>query len=277
MNRFVVIAVISLLAGFAAARWLPLDDAPAPPAEAPPQCSFDDTLPLDERVAALERALSQERQARQLLQDELIYLNSELERLQADSGQGQTADEASAMGAADEALVAERRAQLARRNSRENRVARLVRAGFAEDRAAWIVRRESQLQMEALEARYDAQQSGNPQAWREARGSLSETLRAELGEADYERYLEGTGRPTSIGVSNVLAGSPAERAGLAPGDQILRYGGERVFSMSDLSRATYDGQPGETVMLEIVRDGTTMQIPIPRGPIGISGGGRFRR
>lgn len=274
MNRFVAIAVISLLAGFAAARWLPLDDAPS--AEPPPR-AFDETLPMDERIAALEQAVSQERQARQLLQEEVIYLNGELERLQAGSGEPAAADEDRDADVDRETQTARRRAQLARRSSRENRMARLVRAGFAEDRAAWIVRRESQLQMEALEARYDAQQSGNPQAWRAARGSLSETLRAELGETDYERYLDATGRPTSIGVSNVLDGSPAQRAGLEPGDEIVRYGGERVFSMSELSRVTYEGQPGETVTLEIVRNGTSMQVTMPRGPIGITGGGRFRR
>lgn len=236
--------------------------------------SFDTTLPLEARVGELERAVSDERHARQLLEDEVIYLNSLLGEREPEP---RATDVADPVDDVRDAGVTERRSRIAERNSPEVRAQRLVAAGFAEDRAAWIVQRESQLQMEALQARYDAEQSGDTTAYREARRVQAEALRTELGEADYERYLAATGRGTSVAIANVLDSSPAQRAGLRPGDEIVRYAGERIFNMSDLNRATYEGQAGETVMVEVRRNGSILQMPLPRGPVGITGGGRFRR
>jgi S1-C subfamily serine protease len=111
----------------------------------------------------------------------------------------------------------------------------------------------------------------------QGRTAASDALRNELGDADYERYLDASSRPTSVAVSGVLDSSPAQRAGLQPGDQIVRYDGKRIFSMSDLTRRTLEGQPGEQVVVDILRDGVSMQVAVPRGPIGISGGRRFSR
>jgi S1-C subfamily serine protease len=129
--------------------------------------------------------------------------------------------------------------------------------------------------MAALQARFDAGQSGDAGAWWQGRAEIAETLRAELGESGYERYLEANGRSTSVTVGTVIESSPAERAGLMPGDRITRYSGERIFGMSELTRQTMEGTPGQQVVVDIVRDGQPMQVVIPRGPLGISGGRRF--
>ena len=64
--------------------------------------------------------------------------------------------------------------------------------------------------MQALQEQYDARREGRPPA-----GDIGlNTLRTELGEADYERYRTAMGQPTSVGVAAVLASSPGERAGL---------------------------------------------------------------
>jgi predicted metalloprotease with PDZ domain len=146
---------------------------------------------------------------------------------------------------------------------------RLIAEGFAPDRAEWITRRTEELRMEALQAQYDAQRSGRPVD--PAAGV--QTLRAELGDADYERYLKADGRPAHVPVRDVLASSPAERSGLEPGDEIVAYGGKRVFDMRELNALTLEGTPGESVVVDVRRDGQPVQLVMPRGPIGILGGG----
>jgi len=102
-------------------------------------------------------------------------------------------------------------------------------------------------------------------------------LRQELGDYEYERYLVANNRPTSVGVGTVLESSPGQVAGLQPGDQIVSYDGQRVFSTVDLNQQTMQGVPGESVVVDFLRDGVPMQVVVPRGPIGISTrGGRGR-
>ena len=68
----------------------------------------------------------------------------------------------------------------------------------------------------------------------------------------------------------MLESSPGQRAGLQPGDQIVAYGGERVFNYNDLGQRTMAAEPGQPVVVDIVRDGIPMQVVIDGGPIGIS-------
>ena len=100
----------------------------------------------------------------------------------------------------------------------------------------------------------------------------SNALREELGDDDYERYLQATGRRTSVYVGNVVANSQARAAGFQAGDEIIRYNGERVFSFNDLNMANVQGPLGEAVVVEILRDGVPMQLSLERGPLGIVGG-----
>ena len=270
--------VATLGAAFAGAHWfrgdeaaVPQDAGPAPAAGAEAS-SFDRSAPLAERIRALEQAVSDERYARQLLQDELIVLTEEIDALTAERGGAATAE-----GSPSSERVEVASAGSGRRSRGDDTVARLLEAGFAPGQAEWIAQRESELQMETLRARYEAERTGDLMDFYRSGTAASDALRAEIGDADYERYLDATARPTSVSVASVLESSPAQRAGLKPGDQIVRYGGERIFSMSDLTRATMQGQPGEQVAVDVLRDGVTMQMVLPRGPIGISGGRQFSR
>ncbi len=273
MNRIFIVTLISLAVGFAAASWIASPEAPTnrqPIETRVVSATFDSGAPLEQRIHALEQAVSQERQARQLLQEEVFILTSELERLAPPLAEpeAETPDIASEQ---------ERRAAFRRRNSADGRAGRLVAAGFQPGEAEWIVQRESELQMEALRARYDAERNGEPVDFLQNRTAAAINLRAELGDEDYARYLQANGRPTSVAISNVLENSPAQRAGLQPGDQILRYDGQRLFSMSDLTQQTMQGEAGVNVAVDIMRDGIPMQVVLPRGPVGISGGRRFNR
>jgi hypothetical protein len=266
------------VAAFAAASWIYTTDEMADEVAAisPTASSFDADLPVEDRIAALERAVSDERFARQLLQEEVFYLTSELDRLSADSDfaqgeetSGQADDES---GDSRES----RREAYRRRNTLEGRMERLIEAGFLPSHAAMIVQRESELQMESIKARYEAERSGDMSEYWRSRNAMGDALREELGDADYERYLVANDRSTSVTVSSVIESSPAQTAGLQAGDEILRYDGERVFSMTDLTRQTMDGTAGQNVVVDIMRDGTMMQVVLPRGPVGITGGRRGR-
>jgi hypothetical protein len=269
---------VTLLAAIAGVRWLAYESGGARSIQqqegdtAPLPSSFDRSLPLEERIDALEQALSDERYVRQLLQEELFVLTAEIESLAASRQPDRATDQSAAFERSDATASAPRR-----RTGGDARTARLVEAGFGPGQAEWILQRESQLQMEALQARYEAERTGDATNFFQSRNAASDALRNELGDADYERYLAATGRSTSVAVSTVFDSSPAQRAGLRPGDEITGYDGKRIFSMSDLTRQTMEGLPGEQVVVDILRDGVSMQVVVPRGPVGISGGRRFSR
>jgi C-terminal processing protease CtpA/Prc len=159
-----------------------------------------------------------------------------------------------------------------RERQREQQLDRLVQAGLSRERAEWVNRRVQELQLQAEQAQFDAQRNGQ-----QFRGmDIDAALRKEMGDAEYEKYLAGTGRPTDVRVMDVLASSPAERAGLKPGDQIVSYGGTRVFEMGDLRTLTRQGNPGEAVTIEVRRDGQIVQMQVARGVLGVEGGGGRR-
>lgn len=273
MKAILVAALAGGLAAFAVAGYFSLQPTnPVSYADESGPVHFDASLPVEARIAALERAVSDERLARQLLEDEVFYLTNALDQYE-ESPLTTEVDGAEAAVAESESQNS-RRDDRRRRNSREGRIERLIEAGFLPSQASWIMQREQEIQMDALQARFEAQRSGEPMDWGEYRGMTGETLRTELGEADYERYLEATDRSTSITVSSIIESSPAQTAGLQPGDEIIRYDGERVFSMTDLTRQTMEGEPGQTVLVDVMRNGNLVQVVMPRGPVGITGGRR---
>jgi len=271
------IAAGTLLAVAAGARWMAHE--PESPSDVAQQAgelaadlTFDQSLSVEARIRALEQAVSDERYARQLLQEELFFLTGELETRMSNRPSDVALE---APGGFEPVEAAP--SNPSRRMGAEGRTERLVQAGFEPGQAEWILQRESQLQMEALQARYEAERTGDAMDYFQSRTAASDALRNELGDAEYERYLAASGRPTSVEVSSVLESSPAQRAGLMPGDEITSYDGTRIFSMSELTRQTLEGQPGEQVVVDIRRDGVSMQVVVPRGPIGIAGGRRFSR
>ena len=278
MQRKAIAAIGIILVAAAGARWMTHEPSGTAGVQENAEdttpvsstSTFDQSLPVEARIRALEQAVSDERYARQLLQDELFVLTGELESLMANRSSDLAADRSASFESIDTAAPR-------RRSGADGRAARLMAAGFEPGQAEWILQRESQLQMEALQARYEAERTGDAMNYFQSRTAASDALRSELGEAEYERYLAASGRPTSVAVSTVLESSPAQRAGLKPGDEIVSYDGKRIFSMSDLTRQTLEGQPGEQVVVDVLRDGVSMQVVVPRGPIGISGGRRFSR
>lgn len=272
MNKVIIAAAISLSAGLAVGAFM--IGAPQPePAATPPVGGgdyFDQTAATEERIRALEAAVAEERNARQLLEEELQALYAEIEGL---AGQRQGGPELLvAPGQDARAVSRQRTARAAAYNSLAGRAERLVEGGFAPDRADWIVRREDELQMAAMQAQFEARRSGEPFNRLDAAFNPAVALRDEMGDAEYAQYLEANGRPTSVTIASVIESSPGQRAGLQAGDEIVSYNGTRIFNSWELNQQTMQGEPGQTVVVDIMRDGMPMQVVLPRGPIGVSAG-----
>jgi hypothetical protein len=282
MLKMLLLVVAGLAAGFAVATWMqPGRELPQTQgsvaavraAASGVERYADSQAP---RLAMLESALQTEIEQRAVLEARVLDLADELEELRVarlpargDGPSGVPAEDSAVGGGRARFLrgAADSREGLARRQ-----VDLLIAAGFPPDRAEWINQRASELRMQALLAQYDATREGRPFSPANALTG-DQTLRTDLGDTDYERYLRALERPTSVGVRNVLASSPAERAGLKAGDEVLAYDGKRVFDMRELNSLTLQGTPGESVVVEVLRDGQRTQLVMPRGPIGIFGGG----
>lgn len=276
MKKVYAVAAVSLAAGIAAAAIVLSATEPEPLRVANDIAStyFDQSAATDERIRALEVAVDEERQARQLLEDELLVLIAEVERL---SEASEASEDVQSVRLIDESRAAEFFRQSRGDRSDAGRANALVEAGFTLARAEWIVQRESELLVDSLQARFDAQRTGDMQAMFAAGNLAESTLREELGDAQYVQYLEANNRPTAVDVGRVLPSSAGHRAGLQSGDQIVSYDGQRVFSYSDLNNQTFSGEPGQSVVVDILRDGMPMQIVMPRGPIGVESRGFVRR
>jgi serine protease Do len=70
----------------------------------------------------------------------------------------------------------------------------------------------------------------------------------------------GRAETTGVLVSSVSEGSPAERAGLKPGDIITEYDGRKVERASDLPRAVAGTPVGREVRLSVIRDGKPVTL-----------------
>ncbi len=263
MNKMPIAIVVSLVAGFAAAA-LVLQSSDSNPASQSAHGStshFDETVATEERIRALEAAVSEERRARQLLEEELQILFAELDDLEASLDERAGAGEQQVRADAEAVRVFERFRGGSSNGSRRDD---LIAAGLGAARADWILQRESELRFESMQARFEARNSDNPTDWNDASLNPEAMLRAEIGDAEYELYLESNNRPTSVNISSVMASSPGENAGLRPGDEIVSYDGRRVFSTWELVQQTMGGGGEGTVVVDVMRDGAPMQIVLPR-------------
>ena len=232
-----------------------------------------------QRISALEEALAEERNQR-------IQLQAEVANLKSSSLTAESSD-ALAPNTGRFALVGEDgipenlqeiRAQIedrrnaTRANAEGRQLANLIEAGFDEFQAEEIIRTTEEMQMNLLNARFEASQSGEDFDAGEIQAQATAEFRSSLGDADYERYLEATNQSTSVDVTNVLASSPAENSGMQSGDQIISYNGERVFNTNDLTRLSSSVQASGNVVVEVLRDGQPVSLSMPTGPIGITSG-----
>ena len=153
-------------------------------------------------------------------------------------------------------------------------VKNLVRAGIDEELAADIIRRRNEMDMKILELRDRASRDGYLDTERYARelNELREqdiSLRDEIGDEYYDRYLHASGQGNRIKVASVMMGSPAEMSGMKDGDLILNYDNQRIFNWNELQDATSRGERGEYVNVAVLRNGQLVNLWMPRGPLGV--------
>lgn len=125
-------------------------------------------------------------------------------------------------------------------------------------------------QMAQIELQHQAMREGwyKTPRFREARRQIESDFRTEIGDEDYDLLLYGSGKHNRVVVADVVDRSPGFRAGFRAGDVIFRYDDVRVFRGSEMQRASTTGNLGETVPVEVLRDGEIVRLYIDRGPMG---------
>jgi C-terminal processing protease CtpA/Prc len=150
----------------------------------------------------------------------------------------------------------------------------MIASGVNPDMADDILRRISQQDYRRLELQ-NLIRHADPATRREYRNELRElnknklSLRSEIGEDSYDRYLFVSGRNNRVKVRSVMTGSPAESSGLLADDVILSYNDQKILSWPDIRAATMQAEIGSYINIEILRDGTVMNMTIPGGTLGV--------
>ncbi|MGA8862894.1 MAG: DegQ family serine endoprotease [Gallionella sp.] len=80
----------------------------------------------------------------------------------------------------------------------------------------------------------------------------------------------GLDKPTGALVSSVDKDSPAEKAGIEPGDVILKFNGKEVDSSNDLPSMVADVTPGTKTSVEVWHDGKTRILSVDVGEMKIA-------
>jgi len=150
----------------------------------------------------------------------------------------------------------------------------LVAAGLEPQQAKSIMLFLGDIEMERLYLHDQATREGwvGTPRYREEIMTLiarEEDLLLELGDADYDLYLYGTGQPNRVVIQSVIEGSPAQEAGIQSKDIAYSYAGNRLYTIRDLLSATTEGIASESVLLEVIRDGRIFEFYLPRGPLGV--------
>ncbi len=71
--------------------------------------------------------------------------------------------------------------------------------------------------------------------------------------------------PIGAGVARVLAGTPAARAGLKPGDVIVELGSAQIGGPDDLSAVIDGKKPGDRIRVTYIRGGKTHTVTVTLG------------
>ncbi len=80
--------------------------------------------------------------------------------------------------------------------------------------------------------------------------------------------VTGSPQPDDPRIVQVNPGSPAERAGIQPGDIVTRFDGEALAGFDELVRAIREKKPGDKVKIEVRRASRTLKLDLVIGSRG---------
>ena len=104
--------------------------------------------------------------------------------------------------------------------------------------------------------------SGEPATLGLARGDERFEAKLPLEQSSWGTWmLPGVAGMDMCHVASVIGGSSAEAAGLAPGDQIVAYGGQKVFSRAHLS-SLVEANGTAQAEIEVLRSGETVRATV---------------
>jgi len=275
MLHIISIAIVLLLGGIIIGLNInPTPDTPAMVLPAPENGvgNLTQTVQtLESRIAQLEMDLSQEINKRQSLEKNLSELNTALQQGNIKNQTNDDEDSGENNLNQEQTLTDVNEPKLTE-PERNKKI--LLAMGVNNENAERIQQLAEKKEMEQLYLRNKAVREGwfGTEKYFEKTRELdlsSNIYREELGDDAYDKFLYASHLTNRITVQSVLSESPAETAGLKPGDHILSYDNQRVFNWSDLTTLTANGEAGETVPLEVKRNEQTYQFFITRGPLGI--------
>ncbi|MFC6085487.1 S1C family serine protease [Sphaerisporangium aureirubrum] len=98
-------------------------------------------------------------------------------------------------------------------------------------------------------------------------GKVVDTRRAALG-VRVNTVIGADGQPAGVGVAMVEPGGGAAKAGIRPGDIIVKINGRPTLTAAALSEVLATLKPGTQAQVEILRpNGTTRTVPVPLGTL----------
>jgi len=150
----------------------------------------------------------------------------------------------------------------------------LSATGMNTDEADKLLRRISQQEYQRLELQNNIRrnQGAASNTYREQLRELNKnkiSLRSELGDEAYDKYLFASQQSNRVKISSVMAGSPAESSGFESSDIILSYDGQKILNWADIRRVTLEGDIGSYTNVDILRNGERMSLMVPRGTLGV--------
>ena len=91
----------------------------------------------------------------------------------------------------------------------------------------------------------------------------------EITKDNFAKY--GLSEVRGIAVEKVVEGSPAEKAGIQPGDVIVRFANEEVTSVRKLSRLLRETSPDHQVKVTVIRAGAERELTATLGKRPMTG------
>jgi len=189
----------------------------------------------------------------------------------------------------------------ARVKALEERIAKLE--GVIAERDAEVARLRERLEDRAAPGWSEPRGKGRDEfmeRWRDQLGQLDDEMRRELEQWGMEWGLPGRSfrnmpgpielMPTrrallgiemkegesGVEIASVIPGSPAEKAGLEPGDLIVEIDGREVATALEIAESVGSRRPGDAITVTVERDGDMLNLSATlAAPPGRRGGMRF--